>query len=69
MSDRLAYSVREAAEAIGISQTKMREMCLQGEVFSLKLNGRRIVPRWALEELLETPAHNPEPTDSPAFLA
>ena len=45
MSDRLAYSVREAAEAIGISQTKMREMCLRGEVFSLKLDGRRIVPR------------------------
>ena len=69
MSDRLAYSVREAAEAIGISETKMRELCLRGEIKSIKLEGRRLVPRWVLEELLETPAPKPEPADEPAFRA
>ena len=65
MSDQLAYSVAEAANAIRISETKMRELCLRGLVKSIKLDGRRIVPRWALEELLETPLPNPAPTYTP----
>lgn len=67
MTEKMGYSVAEAAKAIGISETKMRELCLRGVVKSIKLEGRRIVPRWALEELLETPAPQPEPADTPAI--
>ena len=67
MTEKMGYSVAEAAKAIGISETKMRELCLRGVVKSIKLEGRRIVPRWVLEELLQTPAPKPDPIDSSAL--
>ena len=67
MTEKMGYSLAEAAKAIGISETKMRELCLRGVVKSIKLQGRRIVPRWALEELLQTPPPKPDPIDSSAL--
>ena len=67
MTEKMGYSVAEAAKAIGISETKMRELCLRGVVKSIKLEGRRIVPRWVLEELLQTPPPKPDPIDSSAL--
>ena len=49
MTEKMGYSLAEAAKAIGISETKMRELCLRGVVKSIKLQGRGAlcrVGRW-----------------------
>ena len=51
--ERLAYRVKEAAEMVGISETKMRELLLTGEIPSKKVGKVRLVSRLALEEWLE----------------
>ncbi len=55
---RLAYSVAEAAQAVGLGETKMRELLLRGDIASKKVGRSRLVPAWALEAWLEetTPA-------------
>ena len=54
-TDRLAYSIREAAETLGISQGLMKEEIYQGRITAIKIGRRTVVPRWALEERLQTP--------------
>ena len=71
MSDKLAFSIREAAEATTISEWKLREMCYRGDIASKKVGARLIIPRWSLERWLDTPAPHAEsePLDSAKFLA
>ena len=52
MNDRLAYSVREAADIVGLGETKMRELLLRGDIASKKVGRTRLVPRWALDDWL-----------------
>ena len=52
---RICYSVREAAEAMGISEWLMREECRQKNIYSIKIGGRTLVPVWALEHLAGKP--------------
>lgn len=49
---RLAYSVAEAAAALGVSQWLVREQCRTGQLRSVRLGQRIVIPRQALEELL-----------------
>jgi len=48
----LAMSVPEAAKLLGISRLKAYEYCRRGELPSIRLGGRVLVPRQALERLL-----------------
>ena len=48
---RICYSVREAAEAMGISEWLMREECRLNHIYSFKIGGRLLIPVWALENL------------------
>lgn len=50
--DALAYSVDEAAELIGVSRRTMYELIAQRRLNSIKLRGRRLITRSALEKLL-----------------
>ena len=52
MTDRLAYSVKEAAEALGVSEWTIREEIYRKRIFAVNLGRRLIIPRWALEDLL-----------------
>lgn len=52
MTDRLAYSVKEAAEALGVSEWTVREEIYRKRIFAVNLGRRLIIPRWALEDLL-----------------
>jgi excisionase family DNA binding protein len=49
---RLAYSVDEAAAALGVSRELVYDLIRRGELYSRKLGRRRVVPRAALEALL-----------------
>ena len=52
MTERLAYSIAEAAEAIGISQDTFYKLIQRGKVHSVLVGKRRLIPRASLLELL-----------------
>ena len=58
-ADRLTLTVEEAAGLLGISRTLAYELVTRGELPSLRLGRRLVVPRRALEALLDAPAERP----------
>jgi excisionase family DNA binding protein len=55
-SDRLVYSVAEAAALLGISRAFAYELVTRGELPFISLGRRRLVPKVALLALLEAKA-------------
>ena len=53
-SDKLAYSVKEAAEAIGVSAWYIRDEMAQGKLAYSCPRGRQMIPRWELVRYLES---------------
>ena len=51
---RQAYSVAEAAAALGVSAWLVRELCRTGELRYVRLRNRIIITAAALDELLTT---------------
>jgi excisionase family DNA binding protein len=43
-AERLAYGPDEAAAALGIGRTKVFELVSQGELISVKIGRRRLIP-------------------------
>lgn len=52
--DKLAYSVKEAAEAIGVSAWYIRDEMAQGHLAYSCPRGRQLIPRWELVRYLES---------------
>jgi excisionase family DNA binding protein len=52
MSTRLSYSIREAAQLIGISVRSLRYLLQQGRIGYVKLGRRRLVKHEDLQRLL-----------------
>jgi excisionase family DNA binding protein len=48
----LALSVEEAAEALGLGRTKVFELVSGGQLRSIKVGRRRLVPVSALEQFI-----------------
>ena len=53
MEQKRVYSIREAAQALGIGRTLAIKLVRSGQLRSIKLGRRRVVPAAALEELLQ----------------
>ncbi len=53
MGERLTLSVQEAAKALGIGRNLAYDRIKTGEIPVLKIGKRLLVPRAALEKLLE----------------
>jgi excisionase family DNA binding protein len=51
---KLAYSVSEAAEALGIGRSLVYELMASGRLSSLKLGSRRLILHTHLEDFLRT---------------
>jgi excisionase family DNA binding protein len=51
--ERLTMSVEEASEALGISRSLAYELARRGQIPSLRLGRRIVVPVRALEDLVE----------------
>ncbi len=51
--ERLLYRVREAAELLRISQSKMWEIVGRGDIESVKIDGSRRISRGAIEAYVE----------------
>ena len=49
---RRTYTVPEVAEILGIGRNTAYESCRAGEIPTLKIGGRILVPRAAIDELL-----------------
>lgn len=49
----LVLSVREAAAALGVSDDLVYEMTARGEIPSLRLGRRRVIPRRVVELMIE----------------
>ena len=50
---RLAISVSETAQMLGISRARLYPLISRGEIPSFKIGGRRLVPVKALESFIE----------------
>ena len=56
--DRRAYRVNEFCDAYGISRTSTYEMIKSGELSSVKVAGRRLIPADVAEALLKSAKEN-----------
>lgn len=51
-SERLAYSPAELADALGVTRQHIQNLIARGEVPSIKLGRRRLIPARVVENLL-----------------
>ena len=51
-SERITYSVKEAAAALGVSEWMVREEIRVGRIDSVRFGDRILIPRQALERLV-----------------
>ncbi len=49
---RLAYSPAEVAEALGCTRTHVQNLIARGEIRSVKLGRKRLIPRAVIDDLL-----------------
>lgn len=61
MSEVLAYSVQQTATVLGCSDNTVRRMIAAGQLRSVRLCGRVVVPVVAIEELLGIERQPPAP--------
>lgn len=50
---RRTYTVLEVAEILGIGRNTAYEICRTGEIPTIRIGGRVLVPRTAIDELLK----------------
>jgi excisionase family DNA binding protein len=51
-SKKLAYSVEEACQALGIGRALAYELLMSGRIHSIKVGARRLIPASALADFL-----------------
>lgn len=56
--ERLTYNLREAAKALGISETHLRQLIKKGEVPARKFGRRVLIHRSAIDDLFKAPNAN-----------
>lgn len=55
-TERMAFTVNEAANMVGLGQTKMREIINANQIRIVRVGRRILVPRKAIEAYLEAEA-------------
>jgi len=51
-NERLTYSVKEAAQVLGLSKNSAYSAILKGEIPHLRIGKRLLIPRLALDRML-----------------
>ena len=54
MTEKLAYSIDEAADLLSISRSAMKDLLNTGQIKKKPVGRRVLIPRWALDEFLST---------------
>lgn len=62
--ERLAYSPAELAAALGCTRVHVHNLIARGELRSIKLGRRRLIPRTVVDELLLTTQETPPMADT-----
>jgi excisionase family DNA binding protein len=52
-SEKLVYTVREAAALLGMSGNGVYEACWSGDLPSIKIRGKRLIPRALLHAMID----------------
>jgi len=52
---RLTITVEEAGRILGISRGLAYQMAREGRIFTIRFGKRLVVPKWAIEHLLQQP--------------
>jgi excisionase family DNA binding protein len=55
----IAFDVRDAAEALGLSHSKVYQLIASGELYHRRVGRKILVPRKALEAFLEGRPYTP----------
>ena len=55
-NEKLVFTVRQAADALGVSDDLIYELTARGEIPCLRLGRRRLIPRRAIDSMLERAA-------------
>ena len=63
MTDRLTFSVEEAAQLLGIGRGLAYELARTGKIPVIRLGRRLLVPRARLEAMLRDPSWDPTERD------
>ena len=64
--DRLTLTVEEAGDLLGISRALAYEMARTGRLPTLRFGKRIVVPKKAIETMLERPSAATKPDHTPA---
>ena len=64
-SDRLTYTVKEAASVVGIGRTAAYEAVRTGALPSIRIGRRILIPKAALDRWLSTPRPGQGDRDDP----
>ena len=59
-TERITYTVKEAAAALGVSEWMVREEIRSGRIESIRMGARILIPRQVLERLANVPEHGNE---------
>ena len=54
MREKFAYSVNEAIKILGLGRTTLYKLIASGLLKTVKIGGRRLIPRAAIEALLQS---------------
>lgn len=60
-TSRLAYSVKEAAELLGLSKSRLYEMVQFGEIPYMRVGGKILLPKKEFEAWLKARVVMPQP--------
>lgn len=61
MSEKVAYSIDEAAYALGLGRTTVKKLIATGRLASVRVGRRRLIPRSALVDYVERLARDQAP--------
>jgi len=50
--DRLAFSIRDTSELLGLSVSTIAHWIIEGRITSFKIGGRRLIPKDEIDRLL-----------------
>lgn len=54
MTEKMAYSIAEAAATLSLSRSQVKELVYQRRLKSLRVGRRVLVPHWAVVEFLSS---------------
>ncbi|MBE2997247.1 helix-turn-helix domain-containing protein [Nocardiopsis sp. HNM0947] len=61
MDEKVAYSVDEAAQALSLGRTTVKQLIATGDLPSVRVGRRRLIPRSALETYVHRLLQDQEP--------